>query len=115
MSQPDSTLPLQPTTASTAEQLFPTLTAAQIARISAHGHRRSIARGEVLLDVGDKILRFFVVINGELEVVRPSGPTETLIVTHRRGQFSGEGNMITGRRSLARIRVSEPGEVIELD
>ena len=115
MSQPDSTLPLQPTTASTAEQLFPTLTPAQIARILAHGHRRPIARGEVLLDVGDKILRFFVVINGELEVVRPSGPTETLIVTHRRGQFSGEGNMITGRRSLARIRVSEPGEVIELD
>ena len=115
MTLPDSTLRLQPTTASIAEQLFPTLTAAQIARISAHGHRRSIARGEVLLDVGDKILRFFVVINGELEVVRPSGPTETLIVTHRRGQFSGEGNMITGRRSLARIRVSEPGEVIELD
>ena len=115
MTLPDSTLRLQPTTASIAEQLFPTLTAAQIARISAHGHRRSIARSEVLLDVGDKILRFFVVINGELEVVRPSGPTETLIVTHRRGQFSGEGNMITGRRSLARIRVSEPGEVIELD
>ena len=38
-----------------------------------------------------------------------------MIVTHRPGQFSGEGNMITGRRSLARLRVSEPGEVIELD
>ena len=48
-------------------------------------------------------------------MLRPSGATETLIVTHRAGQFSGEGNMITGRRALARMRVSEPGEVIELD
>ena len=36
-------------------------------------------------------------------------------MSHRAGQFSGEANMITGRRALARLRVSEPGEVIELD
>ncbi len=48
-------------------------------------------------------------------MLRPSGATETLIVTHGPGHFSGEGNMITGRRALARIRVTEPGEVIQLD
>ena len=71
--------------------------------------------GEVLVDVGDKVVPFFVVVSGEIQVLRPSGATDTLIVTHRPGQFSGEGNMITGRRALARMRVSEPGEVIELD
>src|SRR5687767_3020219 len=103
-------LPLQPIAPSREERLFPTLTAAQIARIAAHGRRRSIARGDVLVEVGVKVVPFFVVVSGELQVLRPSDATETLIVTHRPGQFSGEGNMITGRRALARIRVSEPGE-----
>ena len=97
------------------ERLFPTLTPAQITRIAAHGRRRAIARGEVLVDVGAKVVPFFVVISGEIQVVRAPGGTDTVIVAHRPGQFSGEANMITGRRSLARVRVSEPGELIELN
>ena len=31
------------------------------------------------------------------------------------GQFSGEANMISGRHALGRLRVSEAGEVIQLD
>ena len=99
---------------SPADRVFPTLTPAQIDRIAPHGRRRSISRGEVLVNVGDKVFPFFVLLSGEIQVHRPSGNTETLIVTHRAGQFSGEGTMITGRRALARIRVSAPGEVIEL-
>lgn len=112
---PDTSLPLQPTAPSPTERLFPTLTASQIERIAAHGHRRSIVRGDMLVEIGDKAVPFFVVVSGEVQVLRPPGATETLIVTHRSGQFLGEGNMITGRRALARARVSEPGEVIELD
>jgi thioredoxin reductase (NADPH) len=109
----DSSVPLQPT--ALAERVFPTLTAAQISRISAHGRRRSIAQGDVLVNVGDKVVPFFVVVTGEIQVVRPSSAGETLIVTHRAGQFTGEGNMITGRRALAQLRVSASGEVIQLD
>jgi thioredoxin reductase (NADPH) len=97
------------------ERLFPTLTAAQVARIAAHGRRRTIAPGDVLVEVGDSAAPFFVVVTGEVEVLRLSGRTETLVVTHRPGQFTGESNMFTGQRALARLRASEPGEVIELD
>src|SRR6266487_924916 len=107
--------PLRLSAPSPEERLFPTLTAAQITRIAAHGRRRAIARGEVLVDVGANVVPFFVVISGEIQVVRASAATDTVIVAHRPGQFSGEGNMITGRRSLARVRVSEPGELIELN
>ena len=107
--------PLRPSASSPEERLFPTLTTEQIRRIAAHGRRRPIANGDVLVEVGDKAVPFFVVLSGEIQVLRPSGGTETLIVRHRSGQFSGEGNMITGRRALGRLRVSEPGEVIELD
>jgi thioredoxin reductase (NADPH) len=112
---PETPLPLPLTAASHTEHVFPTLTAAQIARIAAHGRRRSTARGDLLVDVGNRAVPFFVVVSGEIQVLRPSGASETIIVIHRSGQFTGEGNMITGRRALARLRVSEPGEVIELD
>ena len=102
-------------TVSRPERVFPTLTPKQVARIAAHGHRRSTTRGEVLVEVGDRAVPFFVVVVGEIEVLRPGTAAETLIVKHRAGQFSCEGNMITGRRAMARLRISEPGEVIQVD
>jgi thioredoxin reductase (NADPH) len=104
-----------PLTSSRAEQIFPTLTPAQIRRIAAHGHRRAIQRGEVLVEQGDSGVPFFVVVSGELEIVRPWGAAETLVTVHGPGQFTGEVNMLSGRRALLRMRVTQPGEVIELD
>src|SRR6266545_2965545 len=111
----DPLLPLTPRAASPTERLFPILTAAQIVRIAAHGRRRPIATGDVLVEVGDKAVPFFLVISGQIQILRPSGATTTLIVAHGAGQFLGEANMITGRRALMRAYVSEPGEVVELE
>src|SRR5438067_670949 len=97
-----------------SDQAFPTLTPQQVSRIAANGRRRATARGEVLVETGDKVVPFFVVVSGELQVVRSTDTVETLIVSHRPGQFSGEGNMLTGRPSVGQLRVTEPGEVIEL-
>ena len=110
---PDTHLPPHAPTAT--EQLFPTLTGAQLARIATHGHRRAITAGQILVEVGDKSVPFFVVVSGAVQILRPAGATETLIVTHRPGEFLGEGNMIAGRRALIRALVSESGEVLELD
>jgi thioredoxin reductase (NADPH) len=96
------------------ERLFPTLSEAQMNRIAAHGGRRQTTKGEVLTEVGD-IAPFFVVVRGTLEVLSPAAGVEKIIVTHGTGEFTGEANMITGRRSLAHLRVSEDGEVIQLD
>jgi thioredoxin reductase (NADPH) len=93
------------------ERLFPTLTAAQVARVAVHGRRRAVERGEVLVAAGSHAVPFFVVVSGEL---RASDAAETLIVAHQPGQFTGEANMLTGRRSIAQLRVAESGEVIEL-
>ena len=65
--------------------------------------------------MGARAVPFFVVVTGEVEAVRPSEGADTLIVRNQSGHFSGEANMITGRRAIARLQVSEPGEVIELD
>ena len=97
------------------ERVFPVLTAPQIAAIAMHGRRRQTTRGEVLLEVGERTLHFFVVVSGELEALRPVAGSETTIVVITAGQFSGETNLITGRRSLSRLRVREAGEVIQLE
>ena len=84
-------------TVSDPARVFPTLTPQQVSRIAAHGRRRLTARGEVLVEVGDRAVPFFVVLDGELQAVRPNGTAETLIVIYHPGQFSGEGTMLTGR------------------
>jgi thioredoxin reductase (NADPH) len=112
---PDPHVPLAPTAPSSLERLFPTLTKAQIARIAARGRRRTVAPGEVLVEVGEKDVPFFVVVSGEVQALRPSGAGEILIVAHGPGQFTGEAIMITGRRAMGRLRASEPGEVIQLE
>jgi thioredoxin reductase (NADPH) len=94
--------------------MFPTLSPAQIARIATLGTVRPIARGEVLIEAGDPIVPFFVVTAGEVEIIRPSSLGDTLVAVHGPGKFTGEANMILGRRSLTRARVAESGEVIEL-
>jgi thioredoxin reductase (NADPH) len=102
-------------TVTRSDHVFPTLTENQLSRIASHGRRRTTTQGEVLIEVGDKAVPMFVVLSGEIQALRPTDRGETLIVSHRAGQFSGEANMITGRRALGRLRVSEPGDVIQLD
>jgi len=104
-----------PLTSSRVEQIFPILTPAQINRIAVHGHMRAIQPGQVLVEQGDSTVPFFVVVSGELEIVRPSCAGETLITIHGPGQFTGEVNMLSGRRALARMRATKHGQVIELD
>ncbi|HET6956459.1 MAG TPA: FAD-dependent oxidoreductase [Vicinamibacterales bacterium] len=110
----DSPSPLQPS-AARADHVFPTLTAAQLARIAAHGKRRTVQAGEILIEAGDHVVPFFVVTAGALEVVRMSGESETLVALHGPGQFNGEVNMISGRRALFRLRARDTSEVVALD
>ena len=104
-----------PLTSSRIEKIFPKLTPAQLSRIATRGYVRSMEGGEVLYEQGHRAAPFFVVISGELEVVRPSVPVETLITTYESGQFTGEVGTLSGRRSLFRVRATKSGKVIELD
>lgn len=104
-----------PLTSSRIEKIFPKLIPAQIDRIAAHGRIRSVQPGEVLIEQGDTSVPFFVVITGEVEIVRPFDAYETLVTVHGSGEFTGEVNMLSGRRSFFRARATKPGKVIELD
>ena len=69
--------------------------------------------GEVLVEQGDRNVPFFLVVSGEVEIVRPSGGVETLITIHGPGQFTGEVNNLSGRPAVVRMRATKQGELIE--
>lgn len=101
---------------SPADHMFPTLTPAQQARIAAHGRVRQVETGETLVDPDDGgITKFFVVVKGHLNIIKPSGDNEDVVAVDEAGMFTGELNMLSGRRGLVRIRAGEPSEVIEID
>src|SRR6266850_2785197 len=87
------------------DQMFRPLISAQIARAAAYGARRTVRRGEVLIEAGAQYYPLFIVESAELEVVLVSVAGEHVITTHRHGGFSGELNLVSGRRGLARVRV----------
>jgi thioredoxin reductase (NADPH) len=99
------------------EQMFPRLTDAQIARIAALGQRRPVPAGEVLFEQGQQNTPFILVTAGTLAVVRPgaSAIDDLPIVVHQPGEFTGELNMLSGRRSQVRGRMQQDGEIIALD
>jgi thioredoxin reductase (NADPH) len=109
----ESTSPI-PLTSSRVEQIFPVLTPTQMRRLTYHGAPRSVRAGEVLVELGDGEIPMFVVISGELEIVRPTFAQEKLIRVIGRGRFTGEINTLSGRRAFARVRARQDSEVIQI-
>jgi thioredoxin reductase (NADPH) len=95
--------------------MFPFLTPEQVRRISNIGHRQDVRAGEVLFDAGQQNTSFYVVLEGEIQVVRPIGDREEPVTVHHPGQFTGEINMLSARRSLTRARMASQGAVIAVD
>src|SRR4029078_271105 len=75
--------------------------------------RRPTTLGEVLYDAGDNSMPCRRHIRRAAGCAAGAG--NTLIATHAHSQFSGECAVVTGRSSIFRVHVSEPGEVIQLD
>jgi thioredoxin reductase (NADPH) len=96
------------------DHVFPTLTPAQVARVSAHGRTRPVRSGEILQSAGEPAQSFFVVTAGSVELLRPSADAEELVAVLRPGRFTGETNMLSGRSALISLRVGESGEVIDV-
>src|ERR1700730_2444003 len=106
--------PTPPIPGTAPDDMFPTLTPAQQTRVADHGIVRQVQPGETLVDANTAAYHFFVVITGHLNILRASGNTEEVVAVVAPGAFTGELNMLSGRRALVQIRAGEPSEVIEI-
>lgn len=96
------------------DPMFPRLDDAQIARLMQFGQQGDVDAGQVIVDQGDSHHGIFVVLKGSLEVLGTAreGPAIRVL---KPGDFTGEVNMLSGRRSLVCLRVAEAGTLLEID
>jgi len=95
-------------------EAFPVLTPAQIDRIRPYGTARTVRAGEILFEAGDLGIPCFVLLSGKLDIVITKLSGEHTFATHGPGNFSGDMVLISGAGSMARGRVAEPGEFLEV-
>lgn len=114
MTAPQPGIPF--TLVSRADQIFPVLTPAQLARVEPHGTLRETTAGEQLSRPGIRTSAFFVVVRGRIEVFRHADDAgDQRIASFGPGQFNGEVGILSGLPGFTGVRVVEPGAVVEVD
>ena len=84
------------------EIAFPSLDDEQVAKLGSCTATSvtNYAAGDVLVQVGDRDFKFFVVRSGEIEILDQTGETPTTIAVHSRGEFTGDVSHLTGTPAI---------------
>ena len=91
------------------------LTAEQLAELRTFGTEREVAKREVLYEAGASDYAFYVVLEGEVEILSAGPDGDIALTSHTEGRFLGELNMLTGQRAFVTARVKRSGRVLEID
>jgi thioredoxin reductase (NADPH) len=92
----------------------PTLNEDQIEVLSRYGETRKTEVGQVLYRAGDTTNDFFVVLEGEVEVIDDFAGEARTIGVFLAGRFLTELNMLTGQALYLTAVVREGGEVLAI-
>lgn len=91
----------------------PTFGEDDLAALAAFGAIRVVAAGEVLYHAGDPSSDFFVVVEGEVEMISADAHGDgNVVIVHGPGRFLGELNLLTGQRPYLTARVRRAGRVL---
>jgi thioredoxin reductase (NADPH) len=95
-------LPLDPTDPwIRSAQTFPSLTDEMIDRVRPYGEEEFVAEDTYVFRRGDHEIDFLLVLDGELRMFADNPLTgREFLYSYKKGQFSGEQNMFTGRSIL---------------
>ncbi len=97
------------------DEMFPVLTPEQLERLAAQGQRRRVAAGDVLHEGSEHVSRFFALVSGRIDILAGEDFGERVVSLSRPGQFTGELNVLSGRRGFVRVRAITDVEVAEVD
>ncbi|HTB50397.1 MAG TPA: FAD-dependent oxidoreductase [Solirubrobacteraceae bacterium] len=90
----------------------PLLSASELADMATFGTERVTQAGDLLFQAGEASYDLFVVLEGEVQIVRPSGADEVVIAEFGPAGLVGELTLLTGQRRFLTGRVSHPGRVL---
>jgi thioredoxin reductase (NADPH) len=88
------------------------LSAAELAEIGAFGAVQETTVGQLLFQAGEASYDLFVVLEGDVEVVRLDAEDAQVIAAYGPGGFAGELNLLTGQRRSLSCRVTVAGRVL---
>lgn len=91
-----------------SDRRFPIFPRDVLEELSDFGEQRKLRAGDVLYRAGDSTSNFYVLIEGEVEVVRDDD-SQQLVVVYTAGQFIGELGLLTGQRTLLTARSTRSG------
>ena len=100
-----------PAPSSSDQDMFPTLTSAQIERIAPLGSVRSMDAGDILFEPGGTNRPLMVVLEGEIEIL---SDRDMLVTVHHPGNFSGDVDLIAGHPAVVRARARLAGRILEV-
>ncbi len=92
-----------------------TLDEATIEDLIPLGIVRAVAPGDVLYRAGEPTPDFIVILEGEVEIVRPGDAGDVVLAAHGAMRFIGELGLLIGQRAFLTARVSQPGRVLAID
>jgi thioredoxin reductase (NADPH) len=90
------------------------LTDDQIAVLHPHGQIKPTQVDQFLFRQGDETCDFFVVLEGEVELVEPRGDTHHSIGVRRPREIIGELNLLTDEAAYLSAIVRQPGRVLAI-
>lgn len=94
---------------------FPVFNDEQIGRIRDRASCSKHSSGDVLLRAGEKNFKFYIVGEGEIEIIDDTGKEPRQIALHKKGEFTGDIDMLTGRPAIFTARCVTDCEVLEMD
>lgn len=98
-----------------AAQTFPALSDEQVARAAAFGTVEEWPAGTILFERGDRVVDFFVVLSGTIEIFATGTQgMATTVVVHTERQFTGELDLFNNREILVSARMGTEGRVIRM-
>ena len=106
---------MTPDTPEQHAMLFPKLSDTQISILRSQGVVRATEAAEMLFDRETQRHGIFVVLSGGIEIIGVANGQQATLSLLKPGEFTGELTQLSGRRSLVSCKVSEPGEVLEID
>jgi len=96
------------------EIAFPSLSDSDLAIFRRRGHPRTVRAGDILFTAGDRNFCFYIVVEGAVAIVEHSSGEERLVRMHGPRDFTGDVDMLSGRRALITARVDQDGSLLEL-
>lgn len=96
-------------------ETFPRFSSEMLERLHVYADEELIAEGATIFERGDRDIDFFVILDGEIEIVafQPAGATERVVLLAA-GQFTGELDLLSSRQNLVGARALMTSRVLRI-